>query len=363
MSVRDGPVLISGYYGFGNAGDEAILSATASMLAGAARGHKLVVISGNPRATRALHQLSAVPRGGPELLAPLRRAALFLSGGGSLLQDRTSVRSLFYYTGMLWVAQLLGVPTMVFAQGVGPLSRPMARRWTARVLRRCRAITVRDAESAQLLGLLGVGHPSGPEVEVTADPVFALAPQVTERVMAAAPPAPSVAVALRHWPGVEALLDPLSEALGYIHGEAAIQAWALHREQDLPLAEALAARLPDVVVQREPFAPGEWLALAGWTSAVVGMRLHALIFAAARGVPVYGISYDPKVDALLERVRGRGAGSVSSPPDPAELGGALRTALETDAAAEARRRDRELRSEHLRVLALRNAEKAAALLH
>jgi polysaccharide pyruvyl transferase WcaK-like protein len=247
---------------------------------------------------------------------------------------------------------------MVFAQGIGPLDRPSARRWTARVLRRVDAITVRDAESADLLREIGVTGKGAPEIEVTADPVFALEPEATERVSAVAATPPVLAVSLRPWPGVEAILDPLADVLLDYEGRLSVQAWPLYPAEDLPLCEALARRVPFLTVMRESLAPAEWMALAGWADAIIGMRLHALIFGAARAVPVLGVSYDPKVDALLGRLRAPKVGTAAA-LDAGALRQGLEAALEGD---EGRRRDRQARAENLRTLAGRNVDRALELL-
>ena len=132
----------------------------------------------------------------------------------------------------------------------------------------------------------------------------------------------------------------------------------LYPEEDLAPSEALKRRLPDLHIMREPLAPREWAALAGWTDAVVGMRLHSLIFAASRAVPVIGISYDPKVDALLARLRAVPAGTADSLV-PEKVRTSVLSALEKD---EDRRRDREARAEHLRAAAARNVDRALELL-
>lgn len=367
-------ILFSGYYGFGNAGDEAVLAASVAMFRERRPDLPLAALSADPRGTRRALGIEAVGRMGPLALREIRRCSLFLSGGGSLLQDRTSVRSLAYYLLLLDLARRCGARTMIFAQGVGPLVRESSRRWVARALARVDAVTVRDADSAELLHSLGIGGREGPRVEVTADPVFALRPEVTDRVHRVAPGRPAIAVSVRPWPAsgkrgrggggsdaggeAERLLGALAEALARFEGEASLQAWPLSRRDDLALCEALAARLPEMTVVQEPLTPGEWMALAGWTDAVVGMRLHALIFAAARGTPALGISYDPKVDALLARLRTRPVGTAEA-LDPDRLRTALEAALEEE---ESRRRDREARAEHLRAAAYRNVDRALELL-
>ncbi len=349
-------ILFSGYYGLGNAGDEAVLAASIDLLRTELPGAAFTVLSGNPAATAAEFKVDAAPRMAPgAVIAAIRSSDLVLSGGGSLLQDRTSMKSLLYYLAILALAKRMGKKTMVFAQGIGPLHRPAARRLTARVLRGVDAITVRDADSADLLTSIGVSQPAP---EVTADPVFALRPKVTDRVRAAAAERPVVGVSLRPWPGVEGILEPLAHTLSKYDGEFRVQLWPLFPEQDSPLCASLQSLLPGAGAVPPGLTPGEWMCLAGWTDAIIGMRLHSLIFGAARGTPILGISYDPKVDALLGRLRARAVGTAAS-LDTAALETALDAALSGD---EAKRRDREMRSAHLQEAAIRNARRAAGLL-
>src|SRR5690606_31940136 len=177
-------IVISGYYGFGNAGDEAILEAMVRDLRALAPGARLVVLSADPAATAARCGVEAVPRTHlPSVLGALRGADLFISGGGSLLQDATSWRSVPYYAGLMRLARWMGVPVFVYAQGIGPLRRPWLRRLAARVLNGAAEVTVRDRLSYEMLLELGV-NPAA--VTITADPVFALAPGAPEPVATAA---------------------------------------------------------------------------------------------------------------------------------------------------------------------------------
>lgn len=185
-------IVISGYYGFGNAGDEAILEAMVRDLRALAPGARLVVLSADPAATAARCGVEAVPRMHlPSVLGALRGADLFISGGGSLLQDATSWRSVPYYAGLMRLARWMGVPVFVYAQGIGPLRRSWLRRLAARALNGAAEVTVRDRLSYEMLLELGVDPAA---VTITADPVFALAPGVPEPVAtAAASPDPAAA--------------------------------------------------------------------------------------------------------------------------------------------------------------------------
>ena len=296
-------ILISGYYGFNNIGDEAVLGGLLAGLRAALPDVTPVVLSADPAATSAQHQVQAIPRmSRTHIAAALRQSDLLLSGGGSLLQDVTSLRSPLYYLGLLWMAQLARVPTMICAQGVGPLRHPLSRFLTRRVLNRTRAITVRDAGSAELLQALGVDVPP---IEVTADLAFLLAPEESPRLQdwwAAHVPEnrPVIGVALRPWQmgAGEAKYQAIAEALTALAEQsgALLLFLPMQHAMDAPLAREMAGWMAaESRVLDLPLTPREMLAAVGRCEMLLAMRLHALIFAVHRARPAFGISYDPKV--------------------------------------------------------------------
>ncbi len=297
--------LISGYYGFGNAGDEAILAGLIEGFRALAPELALTVLSGNPATTEAEHGVRAVPRDFQSADTALREADLFISGGGGLIQDATSWRSPLYYLKLLAMARRRGLPVACIGHSVGPLRRWWVRALTRRALEHVGVLAVRDHRSLEILRALGLRR----EVEVTADLAFLL-PRPGDRGVEAtaggkaarASQSPSAAIAVRRMPGED-------RGRGREIAVAAVAACRaaslrpvlvpMQHPEDLELAEEAARATLVGEVVRERLTAREMLALLAGFDLVVGMRLHALIFAAIAGVPMVGISYDPKVDGLM----------------------------------------------------------------
>jgi polysaccharide pyruvyl transferase CsaB len=300
-------VLISGYLGFGNLGDEAILAGLASGLT--ARGHAVRALSAAPAATRAAHGLAATHRlfGLPWALAD---GDALVSGGGGLLQDATSALSLRYYLGVIRAARATGLRVAVFAQSIGPLSS-RGRRAVARALRDV-PVAVRDAGSAALLAELGIA------AHRVADVALALRP----------PP-------VRQVGGV--LLIPRADVAGGRAGLEAVARDALNEGRhvgvlalqpgdDAREADAIAAAVPGVE-RRTAARPDEALARCAEVERVVSVRLHGLVFALRAGRAHVGVAYDPKVGGFLAE---SGGAALPLPLDVERLRAAAREAAAPD---------------------------------
>jgi len=295
-------ILICGYYGLGNAGDEAILAGIVGGLRRRRPDAELVVLSGDPPATQAAHGVHAAPRRHyPTLWRQIGAADLVVEGGGGLIQDSTSVRSALYYLAILALARLRRTPFVVLGQGIGPLRHRLTRALTARLFRRAAAITVRDGNSAGLLVQMGVPAES---IAITADLAALVDPAPPEDVAHWLPSregGPRVGLALREAEGAQAALTHALEAAKQFrerHG-AQIVPLALHAKEDTHLASQAAEMLGvrAVGVDRE-LSPAQWVGLVRSLDFVIAMRLHACIFAAAQAVPFVALSYDPKVAAF-----------------------------------------------------------------
>lgn len=293
-------VLLSGYYGFANAGDEAVLAGLVLSLRVAVPGVEITVLSLSPQETARTHGVRAVHRGrAGALLSALARTDLLLSGGGSLLQDVTSAHGIFYYLGVVRLAQMLGKRTMFGAQGLGPLTRARSRRLVAQVSNRLDAVTVRDPASADLLRAIGVSRPA---IEVVADPALLLGPETPSSHSGTSFHSGTYGVALRPWHGQETLAARLADACRAALPQAAAVVFPMQPQTDTAVGEQFAS-LCTPHEQARIVSPlpglGALVQAIGGCEMMVGMRLHALILAAAAGVPSVALSYDPKVAAFM----------------------------------------------------------------
>lgn len=297
-------IVLSGYYGFDNLGDEAVLAATVAELRRRRPDLEIDVLSASPEATARAYGVTGIPRTQPRAVAhALRGADLFLSGGGSLFQDATSWRSPWYYLAVLAAARRWCRRTAVYAQGFEPTRRTWVRAGIRTVLNSVDLVTVRDAASAAVLAQAGVRRP---RIAVAADPSFLLDPDRTaavEQERAGWGSGRLVGLAVRPW-GDGRALEAIAAAARECGGRLGAR-WVLlpmHRPHDIAAAETIAARLDGAVLVRRSFGPREMLALTAGLDLLVGMRLHALIFAASQGVPVVPIAYDRKVAALAQEL-------------------------------------------------------------
>lgn len=336
-------VLISGYYGFDNLGDELILKVLVDELKD--RGVKITVLSQNPKKTAAQYGVNAIKRTSfIDIVDALASANLFISGGGGLFQDATGPMSALYYGGLIHLARFFDVPVVFWAQGVGPLRKALSRKMTAAALRKCEKIMVRDEKSALLVEEL-----TGEKPEITADPVWLLRNPVAQKVSgkaktASAEPssasvscdaAPSegwtVGVSLRPWhelsdERLSALADCLNALAQQHEGAVCFRLLPFQKKEDTELLEGFAKQLKATSRISVSVVPPEDVldSLAG-CDVILGMRFHSLILGLLFNIPVYGLVYDPKVASLLSMFNLQGtpiAGLKAISPD------AIKTALE-----------------------------------
>lgn len=288
-------VICCGYYGKGNGGDEALLASLLQMLPPTVEP---IVLSGNPTQTQTHYQVEVCDRmNGVQVLNALRHADALIWGGGSLMQDVTSTMSPFYYGGLMGVAQQMGLKTIAWAQGIGPLNRSISQWLAKKTFSGCHVVSVRDTGSARLLSEWNIPFTLAP------DPVWALDSRPVPGLWDF--PAPRVALTLRPHPQLTPeRLSLIIRAL--VSFQKATQTFILlipfQPVQDLAIAQVIHQALPQnsqVLILDDP---RQLKGVFQGVELVIGMRFHSLIMAATAECRCFALSYDPKVSRLMEEL-------------------------------------------------------------
>lgn len=303
-------ILISGYYGFDNIGDESILRTLITSLREKIPDCRLTVLSHNPASTREKYGVEAVERMSPgAILRAVRRCDMLISGGGSLLQDVTSSKSIHYYLFIIRLAKLLGKKVFIYSQGIGPIDHAFNRRATARALKKADGIVVRDERSAKLLEQIGLPQE---RIVITADPVIRMkrpdrtvGREILARAGIKKDGRLTVGWAIREKNRDSAFVREITECIRWLRENYDAESVLIpfHYEEDREVCSVIAERTNGAAkCLSEKYLSEDMLSIIGNMDVLVGVRLHSMIYAAIMGVPIIGVSYDPKCTAFLNSV-------------------------------------------------------------
>ncbi|AQS60338.1 polysaccharide pyruvyl transferase CsaB [Desulforamulus ferrireducens] len=316
-------VCISGYYGFDNLGDEAVLFSIIKTLRDLRIGLRIEVLSHRPEATEDVYPVTAANRWKfKEVYRAIKESDLLISGGGSLLQDVTGTKSLLYYLGVIWLAQMLGKPVFFYAQGIGPVNTPLGRLLMRLIVNRVDYITVRDESSLLDLEEMKI---TKPPMQVVADPVLGLEQKFVDesigrKILGEAGLDLSierklVGISVREWQGLTEYKQVMAEVcdklarIGY-----QVVFLPMHYPDDLKTSEEVLALMEQPgVVLTDKYSVVEMASLIANMDLLLGMRLHALILAAVMHVPPVALSYDPKIDRFMGLLGKQAATQVTAP--------------------------------------------------
>ena len=300
-------VVVCGAYGRGNMGDDAILQTIIRQLRMQDPDLPICVMTRKPVETALETGVSTV-----QIFHAMRaskwmkRSTLYISGGGTLLQNATSTRSLIYYLFSMIQAKKCGCRVMLYGCGAGPVRGKGNQRLVARVLNRyADQMTLRDPASRQTLERFGV---TVPKCMVTADPALGMQAD-TERT-------PEflrkngmdldqkyALFVLRPWSGMERRLDAVRQAAEYVYRRwdltPVFMCFEPSRDQNITHTATDGLQVPYKILTGESDCSIACGVIAR-SQLVVAMRLHALVFACSQDVPMVGISYDPKVSGFMD---------------------------------------------------------------
>ncbi|ADQ06431.1 polysaccharide pyruvyl transferase CsaB [Caldicellulosiruptor hydrothermalis 108] len=315
-------IVISGYYGQLNTGDEAILRVLIDKLREYEREENedlnIVVLSSRPELTSKLYNVDSVNRKKIwRVVKSIKKCDIFISGGGSLFQNETSNRSLYYYLFQIFVAKLFGKKVFIFSQGIGPIKKWYNILIFKHIIKLADYITVRDYDSFDLLHRLKLKK----RVDLSADPAFLLNPCCEKRVEKLLEKynidfnKKTIGIVVRKWKKEKDMADKIAQIADILienEGYNVVFIPFQGKWDIIKINEIISKMKNKPYILSENFQPHELLGVFRNFDLIVGMRLHSLIFAAIMNTRFIGISYDPKIDSFLKMYGLKPAGYVDS---------------------------------------------------
>lgn len=303
-------IAICGAYGMGNIGDESILEAILAEIKQADPEIPVYVLSKTPKETRIKNRVRSVHTFSIfSFFSIISKVGLYINGGGNLIQDDTSCRSLWFYLFTIAAAKRYGAKVIMYGCGIGPVNYRFNRKLSAKIINKyVDIITLREDTSVEELKNMGVVKP---EILLAADPALSLASESEDRTDSImltngmAPGGRYICFMVRDWPGFDEKIPYFAKAADYAfekHGLTTVFL-SIDRTKDQEPARRITGLMKaPYFILKSPLTSGEVIGIMSKMAAVVSMRLHGLIFASGHGVPLVGIVYEPKVSAFLNYI-------------------------------------------------------------
>ncbi|MEK6646167.1 MAG: polysaccharide pyruvyl transferase CsaB [Candidatus Firestonebacteria bacterium] len=295
-------ILISGYYGFKNAGDELILEALLGRFKKIlSEKEEIVILSNIPSVTSKLYGVKSINRKNFWLIIKeLLNTNLFITGGGGLFQDVTSIKSLMYYLFLIFIAQILNVKTMLYACGIGPINTKIGKFWTRLILKKVDYITLRDNFSYEVLKSIGIYRE---DIVICADPVVTLnegnksAGEILLKKIFKNTNVPILGIAPR---ACSTSIDFCKVIAEFSDKLIEANNWNVifipfDLQNDITVIKNITSKMKKKHFVLDNYTLSELVDVVSALDILLGMRLHSLILACANKIPAIGINYDPKV--------------------------------------------------------------------
>lgn len=283
-------VVISGYYGFKNFGDELILSILTEKLKNL--NAEITVFSSDPDWSRKNYDINAIKSFDlKNVIKTIKNSDVLISGGGSLLQDATSLKSLVYYSLIIFIALCLKKKVIIFAQGIGPINNLFAQKIVFTLLKKCDYLSVRDEKSHALLTKNGISS------DLVCDPAFTLPDIPAAKELA-------VGIQLRSFKTMNSdFIKKLADITSRKFPDKKIIILPFQAALDNNVCEEFIKELklvnPDInakILYNVSYS--EIINAISKLEYLIAMRFHALVIGLKYGVKSLGINYDQKVEKL-----------------------------------------------------------------
>lgn len=302
-------VLLAGYYGFGNLGDELLAEACLSLLerCGVSK-ERIAILSASPEETGKRLGVDAYDRWALcEVLVGMKNSNTMLFGGGGLFQDRTSLRSCFYYWSLVQMARIFSVKTWAVGQSLGPLNSAAGRYLAKKAFARFLYRNVRNRDSLGMLNNWGFFSTQSPDLVMSLKVKRDF--EMGERLLL----------------NLRTGYDKISkQAVTSAVNTAEKNGFSIYgvalSDDDVKEFERYVSegtlKLDQITVVR---SLSQFEDVLNRSCCAIGMRLHFLILSLLAGLPMRGAPYDPKVASFCKEwdipVTGSAGAVFSSPPD------------------------------------------------
>lgn len=285
--------VLSGYFGFKNFGDEAILNVIINKLR--QNDADITVITSDIQYTKEkFNDVNCVYTFDiKRIVQSIQNTDYLISGGGSLLQDTTSLKSLIYYLFVIFTAILFKKSVLIFAQGIGPINSTIGKFFTKMLLKRCKYISVRDNISQELLKSWGISS------ELVPDPIFSSYIQDTKKENI-------LAIQLRNFKTMNKnFIMKLAKTVTDKFSTKEIHIYSFQDSIDYEICKTFENTLkninPEIKTKLHYNQSNEDI-ISGIAKAqyLIAMRFHAIIIGLLSGAKTFAINYDIKVEKLAQ---------------------------------------------------------------
>lgn len=300
-------ITVGGYFGCGNLGDDAILQGFLQGLHDTAPQIRVSALTGNPRFDRRRFGVRCQSRKHPvSFLRSATHSSAFLLGGGSLLQNATSNRSLSFYLCWLRLFRFFGARTVLYSAGIGPLFGARPKKVLTRILNSCSYISLRDPDSLRLLEALGVSRPL---LHLGADPALLLSPPPASRktMLLSQNRLPAdgsyLCIVLKGGDAcadIRRIMEGSARMLAARHGLLPIFL-VFDRKKDLAQTQIASRKTGWRIIELGEV--GDAIAILSAARLTLTMRLHALVLATVALTPAIALSPDPKDEKTVSFAR------------------------------------------------------------
>ncbi len=301
--------IISGYYGYKNSGDDALLLAISNELKKQKNDVRIAVLSANPKETERLYRIDAINRFNIfKIIGALKKSKAMLSGGGSLMQDETSSKSLWYYACLLKASKKMGLKVMQISNGIGPINKKCNKNLVKKVINKyVDIITLREEKSLRELENMGVTTPK----ILTSDLAMTLEGsgiRDLKKVFESEniPQKDYVCISMRDWKNnPKCFEEEIAKVADYIYEK--YNYGIIFIPMQYPLDLAISKRIAEKMKNPSNIISGHIstenvIGIIREAKVVLAMRLHSLIYGVSMNTPVVAIKYDPKIDGFMEYI-------------------------------------------------------------